>query len=161
MPKQSKVVAAERNEHTVRQISDHGRSPWRAPRPVEPSVEIPWAIQRLLPARVHCRHVAPVLRAPTFPARAMSGRERDGLVEKEQLGVRARGHHRAAAAFELEEADQPHRVARRPNDLLVVVMQDAPVTHECAARWGGDDLAGRRHPVLQRQTATVITKPDT
>ena len=53
----------------------------------------------------------------------MPGRQRGGLVQKEQLGVVARRHQRAPSTLELEHANNPARALELTLDVLPVVMQ--------------------------------------
>ena len=53
-------------------------------------------------------------------ARAMAGRERGGLVEKEQLGPAAAAHHLAPPAPEFADAGEPRRARPAPRQQVLV-----------------------------------------
>src|SRR3954452_20747131 len=83
--------------------------------------------------------------------RAVSCRERDRLVEKEQLCPTAGTHDRAAAPLEFADANEPGLacpapVQQRPG---CRVMNDPAVAGEHASLRYRNDVAKRRHPVLQ------------
>jgi hypothetical protein len=81
----------------------------------------------------------------------VAGSERCRFVEKEQFGVAARRHDRPPATLEAELAADPGAVPpARYAKLSVIVVQNAAVAHERAARRVRDDLTRGRHPVLER-----------
>ena len=81
----------------------------------------------------------------------MPRRHRHRLVEEEQFGPGAGGHRRAAGVFPLKAAGNPVRVPPAGGaEVPVVIMQNAPIAGQCAARGVGDDLAGGQDTVLQR-----------
>ena len=96
-------------------------------------------------------HEAVVVLAAALRARAVPGGERGRLVEEEEPRVAARRHRiGAVAAAELEPARDPALHLERPADAALRVVQAAAVAvHEPALR-RGDELAERRHPVLER-----------
>ena len=84
-------------------------------------------------------------------ARPMPGRERGGLVEKEQLGPASPAHHLAPAAAEFADAGEPRLARPAPRQRLGGgIVDDAAIAGEHAAMRGGDDVACRRDAVLQR-----------
>ena len=91
--------------------------------------------------------------AAAVEARAVSGRERGRLIEKEQFGPAPRGHHVAAAAAEFANASDPRLAAPAPvqQRLRRRIMDDAAIAGEQAALRRRDDLAGRRDTILQRR----------
>ena len=84
-------------------------------------------------------------------ARAMAGRERGRLVEKEQLGPAPPAHHLAPPAPEFADAGDPRRArpALLQQGLGRGIVDDAAIAGEQAAMRGGDDVAGGRDAVLQ------------
>src|SRR6202158_4957817 len=89
-------------------------------------------------------------------ARAMPGRERRRLVEKEQLGPAAAAHHLAPPPPEFADASEPRlaRPAPRQQGLRFGIVDNAAVSGEHATVQRGDDIAGRRDPVLQRHLSS-------
>ena len=90
----------------------------------------------------------------------MARGEGDGLVQKEELRVCTGAHQRTPATLELQAADQPHHVARRPDDFFVVVVQNAAVAHERATGGSGNEFPAWSDPVLQRHAVTVSSSSD-
>jgi hypothetical protein len=86
----------------------------------------------------------------------VSSRERDGVVEEEQLRVAAGSHDLLPAPVEFEPAADPEDRVRRPDDPLAVVVQHAPVAHECAAGRRRDQFAVRADAVPKRHAVTVV-----
>src|ERR1700747_596412 len=78
--------------------------------------------------------------AAAVEAGTVAGGEGRGLIEKEQLGPAAAGHHVAAAAAEFQHTGEPGR--RRPALLQqrpgCGIVDDAAVTDKQAALGGGD-----------------------
>ena len=100
-------------------------------------------------------------RAATFPAGPVAGGKRRRLVEEEQFGVASRRHDLALAAFERQRADDPRLVLPAADaEAARAVMQDAAIAHEIALRRVGDDLAQRRHAVLQSHAAFPCPSAD-
>ena len=84
--------------------------------------------------------------------RAVSRRERDRLVKKEQLRPTAGTHNRPAASLEFAETNEPGLtcpapVQQRPG---CRVMNDPAIASEHASLRYRNDFTERRHPVLQR-----------
>src|SRR5262249_41974105 len=69
--------------------------------------------------------------------------------EEEQLRVAIRGHDRPPPAAELQHAGDPALADVPPPDFTLVVVQTAAVAHERAALRRRNQIAERRHPVLQ------------
>ena len=99
------------------------------------------------PGRLEAAKVRPA----AFPARAMAGRQRRRLVQEEQLGVAVRSHHLTAPAAKRQHAGDPGAVAAGdpPHDPPAGIVEAAAVAHERAARGRGDQVAERRHAVLE------------
>ena len=76
-------------------------------------------------------------------ARAMTGRERGGFIEKEQLGPAPAAHHLAPPSPEFADAGQPRRArpALFQQGLGGGIVDDAAVAGEQAAMRIGDDLS--------------------
>src|SRR5215813_11976601 len=107
-----------------------------------------WASVSLRPSRTKSVR----LLAPAVEARPMAGRERRGFVEEEELGPAAPRHDLAPDASELADAGDPglRRPAPAQQGARGRIMDDAAIAHEEPALRDGDDVAERRHPVLQR-----------
>ncbi len=83
----------------------------------------------------------------------MAGGQGDRFIEEEQPGIGAGTHHVLSAALELEPADDPMGMPPAGGaEPAIGIVQDAAVAHEQAARLAADDLAERRHPVLERHS---------
>ena len=81
----------------------------------------------------------------------MTGRERGRLVQEEQLGEPARLQQRAALpAAELEPTRDPALPVEAPPDPPGIVVQTPAIPVDESPRRIGDELAERRHAVLQR-----------
>src|SRR5215471_7182211 len=84
-------------------------------------------------------------------AGTVTRRERDRLVQEEQLRPTAASHDLAVASFEFAEAGEPG--LGRPTAFQQGpgrrVMNDTAVACEYASLRYRDDVAERRHPVLQ------------
>jgi len=80
----------------------------------------------------------------------VAGRQRDGLVEEEQLGVRARAHHRTPAPAKAGETRDSAPSLRVAHDAPIGLVQTAAIAHQQPARLGGDEIAERRDPILER-----------
>lgn len=89
-------------------------------------------------------------RSLAFKARAMPGRQGHGLVEEEELGVMAGLHQGETPAFTLKDADDPRFAAIRPNNLPLLVVQNAPIAHEQPAQGQRGDVAKWGDPVWLR-----------
>ena len=64
---------------------------------------------------------------------------------------------RALPAAELEPAGDPALAREAPADAPALVVEAAAVAVDEAARRVGDELAERRHPVLQRHLGVSVT----
>jgi hypothetical protein len=88
----------------------------------------------------------------TLEARAVTGCECRCLVEKKQLGIAPRSHDLALAVFERQDAADP--LTRDPSTAaersMCVVKCATAVPHHQAASRMRDDVAFRRHSVLER-----------
>ena len=94
---------------------------------------------------------ADVVLVPAERARSVPGGECGRLVEEEELREPAGLHEcRAVPAPELEPARDPALAVVTPPDPPLVVVEAAAVPVDEPARRVGDQLARRRHPVLQR-----------
>src|SRR5207237_8299105 len=84
--------------------------------------------------------------------RAVSRRERDGLVEEEQLGPTAATHDRAPPLLVFAETDEPGLTRPAPvqQGSGRRLMNDPAVTGEHPSLRYRDDVAEGRYPVLQR-----------
>src|SRR2546430_5601951 len=82
----------------------------------------------------------------------VAGRERGGLVEKEQLGPAPPAHYLAPPAPEFADAGDPGRArpALFQQGLGRGAVDDAAIAGEHAAMRGGDDVACGRDAILQR-----------
>src|SRR5258706_1878530 len=83
-------------------------------------------------------------------ARPMAGGERRRLVKEEQLGIRVGTHELASAPAKRGAAGDPAPDLPGAHKASGVVVQDATIAHQEASLREGDDLAKRRHPILQR-----------
>ena len=96
---------------------------------------------------------ARVVGAAAERARPVARCEGGRLVEEEELGELPRLHQRPAVpALELEPAGDPTARRLMPPDPALRVVQAAAVAVDEPARRMGDELAERRHPVLERLT---------
>jgi hypothetical protein len=140
-----------------------GQFPQRHGERVQPFLSAckPLAVQyRVDVTRENARNPIPPLPGPAKPvgivaaaeeARAVPGRERGGLIEKEQFGPTAAAHHLAPPAAELTDAGEPRLARPAPRQRFGCgVMNDAAIAGQHAAMRGGDDVAGRRDAILQR-----------
>jgi hypothetical protein len=59
-------------------------------------------------------------------------------------------HDVAVAAVEFQKTRDPAADLGVADDVLVGIMQDPPIAHECAATCDGHDLTEGRYPILQR-----------
>src|ERR1700687_1933069 len=83
-------------------------------------------------------------------ARAMPGRERRRLIEKEQLGPAAPAHHLAPPPPEFADASEPRLARPAPGQRLGFgIVDDAAIAGEQPAMRCSDDVAGWRNAVLQ------------
>src|SRR4051794_3499411 len=92
----------------------------------------------LLPGRAKPVGVA----APTVEARAVTGRERSRLIQKEQLGPASSAHHLPAPSLELTQAYKPGhaRPAPRQQGPRCGIVNNTAIAGEHSAMWGGNDL---------------------
>ena len=91
-----------------------------------------------------------VVGVAAFRAGPVPGRQRDRLVEEEQLGVAAGPHDGPPAAAELQHAHQPPADLVAPDQGQVLVVEHPPVAVHGPAVLGRDQLACGRHPIPQR-----------
>src|SRR5882672_3223645 len=88
-------------------------------------------------------------------ARAMPGRERGCLVEKEQFGPAAAAHHLAPPSPEFADTGQPRLAGPAPVEGFGGgIVNDAAIAGEYPAMRGGDDVAGWGDAVLQGHLKT-------
>lgn len=91
------------------------------------------------------------IRPPAFRAGPVAGRQGDGLVREEELGVIPRRHQLTPPPLEAQRARDPGLMSPAGRTQLVpVIMQDAAIAHQRAAGWMGADFAGRGDTVLKR-----------
>src|SRR5262249_60501871 len=84
-------------------------------------------------------------------ARPVPGRERRGLVEEEQLREPPRLKERMPVpAAELQPARDPALPGVPPPDAPACVVEAAAVPVDEAAAWVRDEVAERRHSILER-----------
>src|SRR6266436_2246312 len=134
----------------------------RQPLPVQHRVNVaredrPGAVT-LLPRRAKAIGVVAAAKE-TWP---MPGGEGCRLVEKEQLGPASAAHHLAPPSPEFADAGEPGRAgpAFLQQGFGCGIMDDAAIAGEQAAMRGGDDVACRRDPVLQRhEKARLFATP--
>jgi hypothetical protein len=78
----------------------------------------------------------------------MTGGQRNGFVQKEQLSVTARRHHGTAPAFEFQEASDPTPTGILTNNLTILIVdRPAPVAHERSTGWRRKDISARAHTI--------------
>ena len=82
-------------------------------------------------------------------ARPMAGGERRRLVEEEELRPRVGLQQLAVASTKRRAAGDPAPHLPGAHDAPGVVMQDASIAHERATLSYSNNLANRRHPILQ------------
>jgi hypothetical protein len=93
------------------------------------------------------------VRTPALEAGTVAGRKRGRFIEKEQLGVPARLHHRhALASLELQAAGDPlPRRPAAPTERSVGQMEGAAaIAHHQSAMGGDYDGSVRGDAVLER-----------
>jgi len=96
------------------------------------------------------REEALVVGTPAQRARAMSRRERRGLVEEEELGEPTRHHQRTAVPSpEPEPAGDPALAVVAPPDTPVLVVQTAAIPVHKATGGIGDELPEGSDPILK------------
>src|ERR1700759_4243364 len=90
--------------------------------------------------------------AAAVEAGPMAGRESGGLIQEKQLGPASSAHHFAAAAAELDHANEPGRArpALAQQRFRCGVVDDAAIAGEHAAIGDRDDLAWWHDAVLER-----------
>jgi hypothetical protein len=66
---------------------------------------------------------------PTGRAGAVSSSQGRRLVEKEKLGVLAKGHDLARATLELKQASDPGDTRPSSDDMTLVIMETASIAH--------------------------------
>ena len=95
--------------------------------------------------------------APAFEAGPVTGGERRGLVQEEQLGVAIGLHDLAMPALELEHAGDPLSggPAAGPDGLVGCVEGPAAIAHQQASMRRGDDLALGGDAVLERHAQSA------
>src|SRR5712691_6458620 len=96
--------------------------------------------------------------AAAFGARAMARGERRRLVEEEELREPPRTKERPAATLEHEPAGDPSPDLPRADEPPVLVVEHATVAEQQPPGFGGDDVAGRRDPVLTRHGAEMLRR---
>ena len=100
------------------------------------------------------REEAVVVLPPAQRARTVTGRQRGGFVEEEQLGELARLQERMAVpSTEAQPARDPALAVEAAADLPICVVQAAPVAVDETARGIGDELAEGRDAVPERHRA--------
>jgi hypothetical protein len=87
----------------------------------------------------------------------MTGGKCSGFVEEKELSIGVRPHHDAADLFEFRAARDPPSNLRVPDDVPVIVVQDAAIAHQETAASDRRDLAKRRHAILQRHRSASAT----
>src|SRR5580704_10647691 len=120
-----------------------------------PAVFEPLGMQHSIHLRSHRHFPSPALRpggakrlrvlAPAIEARAMTGGQRDRLVEEEKLGPAATAHHLAPLPFVVEQANEPCLGCPAPAEqrLRRRVMDDAAIADEKATLLDRDDSTER------------------
>ena len=104
------------------------------------------------------RDQAVVVLAPAERARAMPGREGGRLVQEEELGEPARLQQRTALPSpKLQLAGDPPLPVVASPDASELVVQAAAVAVDETTAGIGDQLAERRHSVLQRHSIPVVS----
>jgi hypothetical protein len=85
----------------------------------------------------------------------MTGRQRGGFIQEEQLRVMARRHQVALSALEFEQADNPARALELTSDVLLVVVQATTITSQRPSCRRGNNGTERRYAILSRHSAPL------
>jgi hypothetical protein len=126
--------------------------PHRSPAPEAPALPSP------CPRRLEMLE----LRRAGRRSRPVTGGKRHSFIEKEQLGPAAPAHQLPAASLIVEDTNEPRlgRPAPTKQRFGCGVVDDPAVTGVKPSQRDRDDIAKRRHPVLQRSRIATHSSRD-